>query len=59
MFNAKVVIAGAIVALVAIYFLPRLDDAARKVYGRWRRRQREAREERERQERLARRAGQH
>lgn len=58
MLNAKVVIAGAIVALVVIYFLPRLDDAARKAYGRWRRRQRDLRQERERQERQERQASQ-
>jgi hypothetical protein len=58
MLSAPVVIAAAICALVVIYFLPRLDEAARKAYGRWRRRQRGQRHERERQERLERRAGQ-
>jgi len=51
MLNAKVVIAGAIVALVVIYFLPRIDTAARKTYGRWRRRRRELRQQREQRER--------
>lgn len=57
MLSAPVVIAAAICALVAIYFLPRLDEAGRKVYGRWRRRQRDQRQERERQERMERQAG--
>ena len=57
MLSAPVVIAAAICALVVIYFLPRLDEAARKAYGRWRRRLRYQRLERDRQERLERRAG--
>ncbi|PHY19821.1 hypothetical protein [Caulobacter sp. BP25] len=57
MSNANVVIVGAIAALVVIYFLPRLNTAARKAYGRWRRHRRDLRLERERrdrEERLAR-----
>ena len=56
MSKAPIVIAAAVCALLLIYLLPRFDDAFRKVYGRWRRRQREAREERERREREAYRA---
>ncbi|USQ98139.1 hypothetical protein [Caulobacter sp. RL271] len=52
MFNAPVVIAAAICALVVIYFLPRIDAVGRKVYSRYRRRKRDERQERERQERL-------
>ena len=55
MSNAPLVLALAIIALVLIYLSPHFDDALRKAYGRWRRRQREAREERERRERLGRR----
>ena len=61
MLNANIVIVGAIVALVVIYFLPRLNTSARKAYGRWRRRRRDLRLERERlerEERLARMARQ-
>lgn len=57
MLKADVVIAGAIVALVVIYFLPRIHTAGAKAYGRWRRRRRDLRlerERREREERLAR-----
>lgn len=54
MFDAKVVIAAAIVALVMIYFLPRIDTVARKAYGRWRRRRRELRQQRQRGDRLER-----
>lgn len=54
MFDAKVVIAAAIVALVVIYFLPRIDTVARKAYGRWRRRRRELRQQRQRGDRLER-----
>lgn len=54
MLNANVVIVGAIVALVVIYFLPRIDTAARKAYGRWRRRRRELRQQRERDQRMPR-----
>jgi hypothetical protein len=56
MLNANIVIVGAIGALVVIYFLPRLNTAARKLYGRWRRHRRDLRLERERlarEERLA------
>lgn len=56
MLSAPVVIVGAICALIVIYFLPRIDGAARKLYGRHRRRQRSQRLERERQEQLQRRA---
>jgi hypothetical protein len=52
MSNAPVVIAAAICALVLIYFLPRFDEAGRKVYGRWRKRQRDQREEKLRRERM-------
>nr|WP_295106737.1 hypothetical protein [uncultured Caulobacter sp.] len=55
MLSAPVVIAAAICALILIYFLPRIDGVARKVYGRYRRRQRNQRQERERQEQLERR----
>lgn len=58
MLSAPVVIAVAICALVAIYFLPRLDEAGRKAYGRWRKRQRDQRMERERQARVERRTSQ-
>lgn len=51
MLNANVVIVGAIAALVLIYFLPRINTAARKAYGRWRRHRRDLRLERERRER--------
>ncbi len=57
MLKADVVIVGAIVALVVIYFLPRIHTAGAKAYGRWRRRRRDLRlerERREREERLAR-----
>jgi membrane-associated phospholipid phosphatase len=54
MHSAGVVIAGAICVLVLIYFLPWFDERARRVYGRWRRKQRDQREERERQERMRR-----
>ncbi|HJV42924.1 hypothetical protein [Caulobacter sp.] len=54
MLDAKVVIAAAIVALVVIYFLPRIDTRARKAYGRWRRRRRELRQQRQRDDRLER-----
>ena len=49
MSNAPIVIAATICALVVIYFLPRIDAAGRKLYGRHRRRQRNLRQERERQ----------
>jgi len=52
MLDAKVVVAAATVALVVIYFLPRIDTVARKAYGRWRRRRRELRQQRERDQRL-------
>jgi hypothetical protein len=52
MLSAPVVIAAAICVLVLIYFLPRLDAAGRKVYGRWRKRQRDLREEKLRRERM-------
>ena len=55
MLDAKVVIAGAIIALVVIYFLPRIDIAARKVYGRYRRKKRDLRQQKEREEQVARR----
>lgn len=55
MLDAKLVIAGAILALVVIYFLPRLDLAARKIYGRYRRKKRDLRQQKEREEQLARR----
>ena len=55
MLDAKVVIAGAILALVVIYFLPRIDTVARKSYGRYRRKKRDLRQQREREEQLARR----
>ena len=61
MLRADIVIAGAIGALVVIYFLPRINTVARKAYGRWRRQRRELRQERERlarEERLARLSGQ-
>jgi hypothetical protein len=48
MLNANIVIVGAIVALAVIYFLPHLNMAGRKAYGRWRRRRRDLRLERER-----------
>lgn len=51
MLRADIVVVGAIVALVVIYFLPRINTAARKAYGRWRRHRRELRLERERRER--------
>ncbi|HWU80872.1 MAG TPA: hypothetical protein VN158_12510 [Caulobacter sp.] len=57
MHSAGVVVAGAIGILLLIYFLPWIDERARRVHGRWRRKQRdqrEEREERERQERLRR-----
>ncbi|MDR6625980.1 hypothetical protein [Caulobacter segnis] len=57
MLNANVVIIGAVVALVVIYFLPQFTTAARKAYGRWRRHRRDLRLERERlarEERMAR-----
>jgi membrane-associated phospholipid phosphatase len=54
MHSAGVVIAGAICVLLLIYFLPWFDERARRVYGRWRRKQRDQREERERQERMRR-----
>lgn len=57
MLRADIVVAGAIFALVVIYFLPRISTVARKSYGRWRRHRRELRlerERREREERLAR-----
>ncbi len=57
MLNANVVVVGAIAALVVIYFLPRINTAARKAYSRWRRHRRDLRLERERlerEERLAR-----
>jgi hypothetical protein len=56
MLNANVVIVGAVVALAIIYFLPRLNMAGRKAYGRWRRHRRDLRLERERlarEERMA------
>lgn len=56
MLDAKVVIAGAILALVVIYFLPRIETAARKKYGRYRRKKRDLRLQKEREEQLARRA---
>jgi hypothetical protein len=55
MLDAKVVIAGAILALVVIYFLPRIDLTARKIYGRYRRKKRDLRQQKEREEQLARR----
>ncbi len=55
MLDAKVVIAGAIIALVVIYFLPRIDIAARKFYGRYRRKKRDLRQQKEREEQVARR----
>lgn len=48
MLRADIVVAGAIVALVVIYFLPRINTSARKAYGRWRRHRRDLRLERER-----------
>jgi len=51
MLKADVVIVGSIVALVLIYYLPHLNTAARKAYGRWRRHKRDLRLERERRER--------
>jgi len=54
MHSAGVVVAGAIGILLLIYFLPWIDERARRVHGRWRRKQRDQREERERQERLRR-----
>ena len=54
MLDAKVVIAGAVIALVVIYFLPRIDTVARKAYGRWRRRRRDLRQQREREDRAER-----
>lgn len=56
MLDAKLVIAGAIVALVVIYFLPRLDTVARKNYSRYRRKKRDLRQQKEREEQVARRA---
>lgn len=51
MLDAKLVIVASIIALVVIYFLPRIDTVARKAYGRYRRRRRELRQQRERDER--------
>lgn len=59
MLSAPVVIVATICALIVIYFLPRLNAAGRKLYGRYRRRQRALRQERERREQLQRRAQQH
>ncbi|NQE61608.1 hypothetical protein [Caulobacter sp. RHG1] len=55
MLDAKLVIAGALVALVVIYFLPRIDTVVRKIYGRYRRKKRDLRQQKEREEQLARR----
>ena len=51
MLKANTVIVGAIVALVVIYFLPHINMAARKTYGRWRKHKRDLRIERERRDR--------
>lgn len=59
MSSAPVVIVATICALVVIYFLPRINAAGRRLYGRFRRRQRNLRQERERQAQLQRRAQQH
>jgi uncharacterized protein HemY len=53
MLGAPLVITFAIVALIVIYFLPWIDDRARRAYGRWRRRRREEREQKARKSRAS------
>ncbi|WP_297514216.1 hypothetical protein [uncultured Caulobacter sp.] len=48
MSKAMLVIAVSVAVLALIYCLPWIDDRARRIYGRWRRRQRDLREQRER-----------
>lgn len=56
MAKTPIVIAATICTLVLIYFLPRIEAAARRAYGRYRRRQRNQRQERDRRAQVERRA---
>lgn len=46
MFGASIVIVLTVIALALIYFLPWIEENAKRSYGRWRRKRRKHRQQR-------------